>query len=82
LAHRWTQGPANILIFTNGSRQFANTSQRHNPPFEFIDFGLKGAESEIYSIGDIGMPDKLAHLPNDDNWMAINQGMRYKITLD
>jgi len=58
-------------IFTNGS-QSLQIKAREQVSCEFIKSRLKAAKSEKYSIGDIGMFDKLVHLPNDNNWMAIN----------
>jgi hypothetical protein len=36
----------------------------------------------LHDVGKLGMPGKPLYLPNDNEWMVKNRGMRYKINPD
>ena len=36
----------------------------------------------FYDVGKLRMPDKPLYLPNDNEWLAQNKGIRYKINPD
>jgi len=36
----------------------------------------------LHDVGKLGMPGKPLYLPNDNEWMAKNRGIRYKINPD
>ena len=36
----------------------------------------------LHDVGKLGMPGKPLYLPNENEWMVKNRGIRYKINLD